>query len=150
MRLLPTHNTGVVPPYLTTGNTGIVPPYLQDKLQPVPLPCENTGIVPPYLQEKLRKGQLLPDGNTGIVPPYLQEKLRKGQLPPNGNTGVVPPSMGGDCFPDVPAQKDESGVEVIFTDVKLPTARRPLVDLTGGAPRFTQLPVRGGLFSLPN
>ena len=77
--------------------------------------------------------------NTGIVPPHILERLEQGPAPKKGSV----PAAGGDCFPQVPATKDPSGVDVIFSDVKLPATRRgekPLNLLGFDASCFPHLP----------
>lgn len=80
--------------------------------------------------------------NTGIVPPYLLDRLEasksKGGAAKNGL-----PADGGECFPKVPAQKDPSGIDIVFTDVKLPKSSRAPVNLQGFGPAcFPHLPAK--------
>lgn len=76
--------------------------------------------------------------NTGIVPPHILEQLEKGTVKEGGV-----PVDGSDCFPQVPTTKDPSGIDVIFTDVTLPSSKRAekSVNLLGFGPNcFPHLP----------
>lgn len=83
--------------------------------------------------------------NTGIVPPHILDRIEQGGVQQPKKAGL--PTGGGDCFPEVPASKDPSGVDVIFSDVKLPPSKKrtekPL-NLMGFDPGcFPHLPSKG-------